>query len=242
VSTSRFATPRAAGRLAGAQTYSEVIYDEVYSLIQNLQLQPGSRLVENELSERFGVSKTPIREVLQQLSREHLVEIAPHIGASVTWLSFADYEQQLFILDALESPALELVSQRADSNDFAQWDSLLAAIRGANDAGDRTTYRSAVAALHRSIFDSARYPRLTELIELVQAALYRYGVIFIDSSPREREREWEIVQNRVELLKSREPTKAAELIRAYHTEQYESAAEQVRARRRSVTQFLKEYA
>jgi DNA-binding GntR family transcriptional regulator len=199
-------------------------------------------LVESELAERFGVSKTPIREVLQALSRERLVEIAPHIGVTVTWLSFADYEQQLFILDALESPALELVADRADSKDFARWDVALEAIGVAFGAGDKTTYRFAVADLHRSIFEAASYPRLTELIESVQQALYRYGVVFVDPVPREREDELQIVRTRVELLKRREPKKVAELVRQYHTRQYESAAEQVRTGRRSVSQYLKEHA
>jgi len=79
------------------RTYTSTLIDVLYELIQNLELTPGTRLTEAALAKRFGVSKTPVREALMLLEREGLVTIVPHAGATVTWLTLEDYEQQLFI-------------------------------------------------------------------------------------------------------------------------------------------------
>ncbi len=226
--------------LAGPLTYTKAAYNELHGLIQSLELAPGERLVESELSERFGFSKTPIREALHALEKDRLVEIAPHIGATVTWLSLADYEQQLFILDALELPALELVAGRASSEDFGRWDAAMAMIIEAFNAGDRTLYRTCIAKLHRAIFAAAGYPRLTELVEAVQQALYRYGVLFIDPLRNERAQELRTVRMRLQLIKNRDPAGAATLVRQQHASLLETARTQVARRKPSVMRHLRE--
>src|SRR5690242_10506181 len=100
-------------QLVGARTYKSAVYETLYELIQHLELPPGERLVEADLSTRFRVSKTPIREALLMLAKDGLVEVVPHVGATVSWLTLEDYEQNLFILDAIELPALRLVADRA---------------------------------------------------------------------------------------------------------------------------------
>ena len=75
-------------------------------MIAELELPPGTRLVEADLVSRFNVSKTPIREALQQLEGNGLIELEPYVGARVSWLSVDDWEELEFIFDALEQPAL----------------------------------------------------------------------------------------------------------------------------------------
>src|SRR3978361_2320855 len=85
--------------IGGTRTYKYAVHRTLFEMIQNLDITPGERLVEQDLSERFHVSTQPIREALLLLEKDRLIEIVPHTGATVSWLSLADYEQHLFILD-----------------------------------------------------------------------------------------------------------------------------------------------
>ncbi|MDO8189446.1 GntR family transcriptional regulator [Conexibacter sp. JD483] len=224
--------------ISGSNTYKQTVYRTVYRLIQNLDLAPGERLVEQDLSERFGVSKTPIREALLLLEKDRLIEMVPHTGATVSWLSLADYQQQLFILDALELPALQLVGDKATADDFSAWASEIAAIEAAFRDSDLRTYRELVAGLHRQMFAVAGYPRLTELIASVQQALYRYGVLFVDSQEHARGRELEIVVRRLELLREGAVTGVVELVQGHHAWMLATARERVARRDPAVMQYL----
>lgn len=226
--------------ISGANTYKYAVYRTVYDLIQNLELAPGERLVEQDLSERFGVSKTPIREALLLLEKDRLIEMVPHTGTTVSWLSLADYEQQLFVLDALELPALQRVGDRATEQDFELWAQDVAAIQTAFASDDLRTYRATIARLHRAMFAAAGYPRLTELIASVQQALYRYGVLLIDPLERERASELEIVVRRFELLRRGDVAGTVALVERRHAEALATARERVAKRDPAVMPFLLE--
>ena len=96
----------------GLRTYKAAIYDTLTRMISELELLPGTRLVEADLAERFQMSKTPIREALLLLEADGLVKLEPYQGATVTWLSLDEYEELLFIQDALEQPSLARVAER----------------------------------------------------------------------------------------------------------------------------------
>ena len=72
--------------------------------------RPGSRLVESELAERFGVSRTPIREALQRLSWEGFVTVRPRAGITIATLNASDW---LKVIDARRG--LEEVLARFDA-------------------------------------------------------------------------------------------------------------------------------
>jgi DNA-binding GntR family transcriptional regulator len=80
-------------------------------LIVHHELPPGSRLTESMLSERFSVSRTPLREALKVLSSEGLVEILPNRGARVVTLTVADIKNLFEVIGALESLAGRLACQ-----------------------------------------------------------------------------------------------------------------------------------
>ena len=58
----------------------EVVYDELKRRIMTGQIPPGTRMMEIELSESFGVSRTPIREAIRKLEKEGLATIEPRRG------------------------------------------------------------------------------------------------------------------------------------------------------------------
>src|SRR5919202_3288251 len=72
-------------------------------LIIEGELEAGARVPERLLCERFGVSRTPLREALKALASEGLVELLPNRGARVTRLTPEDVEDMFQVMGALEA-------------------------------------------------------------------------------------------------------------------------------------------
>ena len=82
------------------------IYEQLYGEIITLQRKPGSTLRENALCEEFGVSRTPIRSVLQELRIAGLIEVTPYKSTRVTRLDFDTISQQIYLRVAVETAVL----------------------------------------------------------------------------------------------------------------------------------------
>jgi DNA-binding GntR family transcriptional regulator len=88
-------------------TPSAEIFKTLEREIITLQLKPGSSLSENALCERFGVSRSPIRSVLQALQLSGLVTVTPYKGTQVTRMDFDIVNQMIYQRMAVESFVLE---------------------------------------------------------------------------------------------------------------------------------------
>ena len=89
------------------------IYDKLRSEILDCSLLPGEEFREGELVEKFGVSKSPIRDAIQRLELEGLVEINPRRGHRVTPISIRDAEDMLDMREILEAGVMRLAIGRA---------------------------------------------------------------------------------------------------------------------------------
>jgi len=219
-------------------TYKMVIYEQLYELIQNLDLLPGERLVEADLAARLGVSKTPIRETLLLLEKGGLVSIVPHTGATVTWPSLHDYEQHLFLQDALEQPALPLVVEAITSEDIASCSILEQAIRRARADNNEPEYQRLVIQLHAQLFGVVGYPHLTQMIGSVQRSLRRYHPIFVRQFDENWDRELSIVTQRFDLVRRGDAVGAAAAVRRIHRDMLEFARGRVRVGDPKVLPYL----
>lgn len=89
--------------VTATESRNEAIYRELEADIVNLDLHPGDMLSENSLCDRFQVSRTPIRSVLQRLQSEGLVEITPRKGTCVTRIRYNIVSQIIYLRIAVES-------------------------------------------------------------------------------------------------------------------------------------------
>ena len=231
------------GALSNVSTYKVAVYKTLREEIKTLELQPGERLVEELLSERFGISKTPIREALLLLESDRLVELVPHVGGTVTWMSLTEYEQELFLLDALELPALERVAERASEEDLARWDAKAAELRSlarSKDTQSMIAYRSLACELHEDVFSISGYPRLVRIVASTLMFLFRYSVLFIDRDPSKKPLEHEvgIMAARIQHLRERDAAAADAVVRRGHAEQLKRAKERVAAGDPLVMRYL----
>ena len=84
---------------------SHDIFQTLYQQIMLLELKPGSTLRENALCEQFGVSRTPVRSVLQELRIAGLIEVTPYKSTRVTQLDFDTISQQIYLHPRTAGPA-----------------------------------------------------------------------------------------------------------------------------------------
>lgn len=81
---------------------SKVIYHNLREEIINLYLEPGTSISEKELSEKYNVSRTPVREALVRLAQEGLVQIYPQKGTVVSLIDLSAVEEERFLREHLE--------------------------------------------------------------------------------------------------------------------------------------------
>jgi DNA-binding GntR family transcriptional regulator len=143
------------------ETVAEALRDEIL----DGRLPAGSRLVETELAERFGVSRGPVRDALAELARAGLAVDLPRRGTFVSSLSEADLEEVYVIRRAIEQAAVALAIVRATDEDIAAMRASLLEVEDAYARGDLAAAWEADMAFHRSYCRLSGNGRLLALFD-----------------------------------------------------------------------------
>ena len=106
-------------RISRKPLYAEVV-EGIREMIIGGRLTPGARLVESELCEMFGISRTPFREALKLLESEGLVVLKPNRGATVSVMTEQEITDLFELVASLERSAVELAVQRMDDKALAK--------------------------------------------------------------------------------------------------------------------------
>jgi DNA-binding GntR family transcriptional regulator len=145
------------------------------------RLKPGDRLDLDHLTAEFGISRTPIREALLELSYEGLVAITPRSGMAVVGITPEDAVDNFAILATLAGKAAEMATARIMPDELAELRVLAAAIESADDVVVANRH------FHRAINTAARSPRmLTYLRQAVRVVPGNYFELFPEQEERSR--------------------------------------------------------
>lgn len=211
-----------------ATTQKFAVFDRLARMIVELELPPGTRLIEADLAARLNVSKTPIREALLLLEAENLVENNPYHGATVTWLSLEEYREVHFLLDALEVPALPKVVELISQDDLAAVQKLVERAARARKAKNSTLFGELTTEIHERLFRVARSRRLTRIVKsLVALAGRRQARVFQHQFADAWDIELELITARFEGILRRDPDAAAKAMREGHARLYELGAQRI---------------
>lgn len=150
--------------------------DRLRALIMEGELKPGEKVPERMLTERYGVSRTPVREAVKVLAAEGLVVLVQNRGAVVSRLTIAELEEIFPVLAALEGIAGELACHQASDAEIAAIRRLNDAMHRAFDDGDRPAYFEINQRIHSAVLAAARNATLSNQHQLVarRAARARY--------------------------------------------------------------------
>lgn len=145
-------TDGSTGGMLRSQSLVELVTDQLRGDILSGALEPGERLVEGQLTQRFMISRAPLREALRLLVEQGLVEHLPRRGARVTTYSARDFDELFAVRDALERFALSLVQeQEAAELDTRAVEAALTTLADAADRGDRLAASNAHRAFHLAL-------------------------------------------------------------------------------------------
>lgn len=156
------------------QSYADAVYDLLRRDILQGTSEPGQRLRENELSERYRVSRTPIREALNRLEHEGLVVGSPGRGLIVAEVDEHEILEGYVIRGALEGVAARLAAQRATDVDLAKLDLLLDAITKAAADDDEKALLRLSGEIHFHIWRVAGNRRLLKLMQDIEDGMGRF--------------------------------------------------------------------
>lgn len=137
-------------------------YDSLVELILSGELEPGAPLSERALVGRFGISRTPIRQVLWQLERDELVVLHPNRGAFVKKLGAEEVVELFQIRIALEPLASALAAERRPSAELTH---LLDAFQKTEDADSAKTMIHRGESLHDAVIRWSGNQMLIKLYE-----------------------------------------------------------------------------
>jgi DNA-binding GntR family transcriptional regulator len=153
---------------------SDRVRESVEEEITTGALPPGSRLDEAELAKRFNVSRTPIREALNLLVGEGLIETRPRRGAVVARVTPQRLIEMFEVMAELEAMCAKLATRRMSEDELAAIEAAHSACRGAVVARDADAYFYANERFHYAIYTASHNTFLFEQAAALQRKLRPY--------------------------------------------------------------------
>ncbi|HIQ04986.1 MAG TPA: GntR family transcriptional regulator, partial [Anaerolineae bacterium] len=192
--------------VGGPSSLKERAYIALKSAILSLDLKPGQALVESDLAEQLGVSKTPVRDALQELEREGFVVRVPYKGTYVAQVNWKDIEEIFQLRAVLEGLAVRLATLRLTADDWEKGERLLARAQEALAQGDRELCSRLGRQFHKLFIRKADNQRLASIMYNLEDHLQRFRRMSdqiggrLEKSQEEHRRVLEAVKQRNALL------------------------------------------
>jgi DNA-binding GntR family transcriptional regulator len=209
-----------------ARPTRERVLEKLREAILSGHFQPGQRLVERELVELLGVSRTPIREALRKLELEGLVTTVPYKGPVVTRPTVEDARQLYQVRAALEGQATALLAARAEAADLDCLGRFVQEAEAAVRAGDVRAVLAANNAFHDELARRCGNPLLESLINNLRnrIILLRVESLSLPGRPRESVAEHHEI---VERLRAHDPEGARGAMERHILRAWEAARRQL---------------
>ncbi len=156
------------------------LHDELLERLRDLiitcELPPDAKVPEKELCERFGVSRTPLREALKVLAYEGLVVLQPNRGATVSPLTIAELEEVFPIYSRLEALAGEMACRHLTDQDLAEIKALHGAMVEHYRQRSWRRHFELNEELHERIHAAARNHTLSTMLRSIAGRIRRARV------------------------------------------------------------------
>lgn len=199
---------------APAPLLRDTAYNRIRDAIRYGTLEPGEPLSETRLSNWLGISRTPVREALQQLARQGLVQIIPGRAVTVAAPSMEDTLNAIHVRSILEPVVVQMATESISNARLEELWTALRTMEAAVLGDDRETWSRADSTYHEIISSACPNQLLGELSQQIRGRV-SFVAIDIRTSP-ERLAECTLEHRRiVEAMARREPEAAADAMRAH---------------------------
>ncbi len=162
------------------RSLSETVAQRIRDMIRRGVLKKGDRIVEKQLCDALGISRTPLREALRILKSEGLIDLLPHRGAYVAQPSMQDIRELFDVMSILEGACARVASQKMSNADFARVDKLHQKLEKHFEQKDHEKYLEVNHKFHSLIQEMAGNKLLNELLDGLRQKilLYRQRQLF----------------------------------------------------------------
>ena len=162
----------------------DVVFNTLRQAILKGELEPGERLMEIQLAERLGVSRTPIREAIRKLELEGLVLMIPRKGAEVAEISEKSLREVLEVRRSLEELAIELACQRITPEELTALEEAENRFARAVEDGEVMAIAESDENYHELIYQATANERLVQILNNLREQMYRYRLEYIKDEDR----------------------------------------------------------
>ena len=160
----------------------ELVCENIRQAIIDGTFSPGERLMEIQLADEMGVSRTPVREAIRKLELEGLVTMIPRRGAEVAQITEKSMKDVLEVRRALDALCAELACDRITDEELENLRLACDAFETAVKTKDAKKIAQADVALHDIIVRATGNQRLIQLVNNLSEQMYRYRFEYIKDS------------------------------------------------------------
>ena len=152
----------------------DVVFNTLRQAILRGELQPGERLMEIQLAQRLGVSRTPVREAIRKLELEGLVLMIPRRGAEVAEITRQDLEDVLEVRAALEELAVKDACEHITDELLQDLKKAANEFKRSLEGTDLVACAEADIHFHEIIYAATNNKRLVQMLNNLREQMYRY--------------------------------------------------------------------
>jgi DNA-binding GntR family transcriptional regulator len=182
--------------------------------IVGMDMLPGTRVVERDIAEEFGTSRTPVHEAVQRLADEGLIEIVPRSGTFVARIPLDALDEANLVRHALETAIIEKAAARVGPDDAARLRAILAEQEAAITANDFGTFHRTDERFHALLAELSGYPGVWPIIQQAKTQMDRYRQLTL---PLEGRMAGVLEEHRavVDAIEARDPARAVAAMREH---------------------------
>ena len=213
------------------------VYDQVKGMILRGEIPPGKRIIENELADSMGISRTPIREAVHKLEAEGFLNPLPKGGYAVRGLTVSGVEETFDIRSILESFAAYLAAIRYSDEDLVPLEEKTEEFQRHLDRHDLTELTRINTDFHELLYALSRSPRLIKMINDLRNEIFLLRKVMLNSEDMAK------LSNKdhremIEAMKKGEAKKVEKLVRSHILRGKEFVLKEIGRGNPSVAQYL----
>jgi len=174
-------------RLDNYKPLREMVYETLREAIILGRLKPGERLMEMQLADEIGVSRTPVREAIRKLELEGFLVMIPRKGAYVSGISVKDIVDVFEVRAALESLAAGLAAERITNDELEELERSLILSSELNDKDDLDAIVETDITFHGIIYKACRNERLLSIITHLMEQIHRFRTTSLSQPGRSKQ-------------------------------------------------------
>lgn len=195
------------------QNISRDVVEYIKQQILKGELDPGDRIVETRLARELGISQTPIREAMHQLSGEGIITIVPNKGPVVNELNKNDVFEIYSLRAVIEGLAIRIASQIAPQEDIDNLEDFYNEMKQKLHDDSVESLLKESLHIHQTIISLSKHKRLIQTYESISFQIFLVNRILGKESTKQKEVDQHL--ELIEALKQRDPDNAEKVMRMH---------------------------